>query len=203
MKEIIIISKLLIKLIFLLALAAAVYVLAASSSIISKRSQTAPIEQSSGAVGVNQENFMKIFSPSFEDGAAIPAQYTCDGDDSSPALKISDVPPEAKSLALLMDDPDSPSGNFAHWVMWNIRPDEKEIKENGKPENIVEGINSFGNTGYRGPCPRSGEHRYFFRLYALDMMLDLSSGAGALELKQAMQGHVLTEAEAMGRYIRR
>ncbi|MBI5045637.1 MAG: YbhB/YbcL family Raf kinase inhibitor-like protein [Candidatus Niyogibacteria bacterium] len=146
---------------------------------------------------------MKISSPIFEEGAAIPEKYTCDGDDASPALEISGVPAGTQSLALLMDDPDSPSGNFVHWTIWNIRANETEIKENTKPEGAVEGVNSFGNIGYGGPCPHAGTHRYFFRLYALDKTLDLSSGADVVALKQSMEGHVLAEAKLMGNYTRR
>lgn len=174
------------KLIFLLALATAIYVLAISSSIM-----------------VNKENIMKIFSTTFKEGEAIPLKYTCDGDDVNPILNISGTPKETKSFALLMDDPDSPSGNFTHWIIWNIQPSETEIKENGKLEGTVEGVNGFGNIGYGGPCPHSGTHRYFFRLYALDQMLDLSSGADVAMLKQAIEGHVLAEAELMGNYSRR
>lgn len=202
MKEIIAISKLLIKLIFLLILAAAVYTFAASSSILSKRSQAAPAGSSLVAAEANKENIMKISSPIFKEGEAIPLKYTCDGDDFNPALEISGMPQGTESLALLMDDPDSPSGNFVHWIVWNIRAEEAAIKENATPESAAEGVNGFGRVGYGGPCPHSGTHRYFFRLYALDNMLDLLPGANAAALKQAMEGHVLAEAELMGRYMR-
>lgn len=197
------VGKLIIKLIILLVLAAAVYVLAASSTIMSKKLQTAPVKSSLGVAEANKENIMKIFSPVFKEGEAIPVQYTCDGGDFNPALEISGAPQGTESLALLMDDPDSPSGNFVHWIIWNIRAEETLIQENAKPEGAAEGVNGFGRVGYGGPCPHSGTHRYFFRLYALDKMLDLTPGADAAALKQAMEGHVLAEVELMGRYTRR
>jgi Raf kinase inhibitor-like YbhB/YbcL family protein len=145
---------------------------------------------------------LRITSPAFASGEAIPARYTCDGADVSPPLAIAGVPEQARSLALVMDDPDAPVGTWVHWVEWNIDPKTREIPENGSPPGGVEGRNSWHRTGYGGPCPPSGSHRYFFKLYALDALLDLPSGAGKTELERAMRGHVVAEGELMGTYRR-
>lgn len=145
---------------------------------------------------------MVILTPAFKNGENIPSKYTCDGDNVNPRLEISDVPAEAKSLILIMDDPDSPSGTWLHWSVWNIDPKTTEIPENSVPQGAVEGMTGFGETGYGGPCPHSGEHRYFFRLYALDSKLDLPAGASRPELERAMDGHILAGAELMGLYRR-
>ncbi len=145
---------------------------------------------------------MIISTPIFKNGGNIPPKYTCDGENVNPPLEISDVPAGARSLVLIMDDPDSPGGAWLHWSVWNIDPKTTEIMENSAPAGAVEGATGFGRTGYGGPCPRSGEHRYFFRLYALDSKLNLPAGARRPELEQAMAGHVLAEAELTGRYRR-
>jgi Raf kinase inhibitor-like YbhB/YbcL family protein len=113
---------------------------------------------------------MKLASPSFENGQKIHPKFTCEGENVNPKLIISDVPKNAKSLCLVVDDPDSPSGTWTHWLVWNIPPDTKEISENSVPG--TEGANTFGEIGYGGPCPGVGEHRYFFKLFALDTTLD-------------------------------
>ena len=132
----------------------------------------------------------------------MPSEYTCDGDDLSPPLSISDVPSNAKSLALVMDDPDAPAGTWDHWVVFNIPAATKEIPKGTEPKG-TKGKNSWGRTGYGGPCPPSGTHRYFFKLYALDTALNLPEGAAKKELERAMQGHVVAQAELMGTYKRR
>ncbi|MBW2969794.1 YbhB/YbcL family Raf kinase inhibitor-like protein [Candidatus Woesearchaeota archaeon] len=140
---------------------------------------------------------MKIKS-AFEHKGQIPSEYTCDGQDKIPALEISEVPAEAKSLALIMDDPDAPMRTWDHWIQWNIPPNTKKIdKDIGTP-----GKNSWGRTGYGGPCPPSGTHRYYFKLYALDTMLDLPAGSDKKALESAMKGHILKEAVLMGKYQR-
>lgn len=144
---------------------------------------------------------MKLSSPDFENGGKIPSECTCDGDDTSPALRISEVPGGTQSLVLIMDDPDAPVGTFDHWVVWNIPPTTTHIPKGAEPEG-VQGITSFGKEGYGGPCPPSGSHRYFFKLYALDSTLDLSEGSTKGDVEQTMEGHVLDEAELMGTYER-
>ena len=143
---------------------------------------------------------MKLTSPVFEEGQFIPSKYTCDGDDISPHLIISDVPSNAKSLVLIMDDPDAPMGTFVHWVVWNILPDKKEILEDEDLPN--QGTNDFRKQTYGGPCPPSGAHRYFFKLYALDTTLNLSKEATKKDLEQAMKGHIINTAQLMGLYKR-
>ena len=144
---------------------------------------------------------MKLTSPAFQHNQAIPPKYTCDGEDVSPQLIISEVPGNAKSLALVCDDPDAPVGIFVHWVVWNILPSVSQIPENHKFQN--EGITDFGRKGWGGPCPPSGTHRYFFKLYALDALLNLPPTAGKKDLENAMKGHVLAEAQLMGNYNRK
>jgi Raf kinase inhibitor-like YbhB/YbcL family protein len=135
-------------------------------------------------------------SPAFEALQKIPKRYTCDGDSLSPPLTIDGVPNQAKSLALIMDDPDAVNGTFGHWVMWNIPVTTNEIKENSAPG--VEGLNSSRRPGYYPPCPPSGCHRYIFKVYALDQTLDLPSSTTKSGLLKAMQGHILAEAELIG-----
>jgi Raf kinase inhibitor-like YbhB/YbcL family protein len=145
---------------------------------------------------------LRITSPAFSHASSIPAVYTCDGRDGSPPLVIAGVPDGAQSLALIMDDPDAPVGTWVHWVAWNIPPTTAAIGA-GLPSGSVEGRNSWQRTGYGGPCPPSGSHRYFFRLYALDTLLHLPVTAGKAEVERAMKGHVLAQAELMGTYKRR
>ncbi len=146
---------------------------------------------------------MKISSPAFSDKDRIPKKYTCDDVNVNPPLDIEGVPEGAESLALIMDDPDAPVGTWVHWTLWNIPPDTYEIKENSVPEGANEGNTSFGHPGYGGPCPPFGTHRYFFKLYALDTKLDLSSSADKDKLERAMTGHILAEARFYGVYSRR
>jgi len=115
----------------------------------------------------------QITSPVFENNGFIPKKYTCDGVDINPQLLIANVPSETKSLALIVDDPDAPAGTWVHWVVWNISPQTHEIKENSVPNGANQGLNDFRKRSYGGPCPPSGTHRYFFKLYALDTILTL------------------------------
>jgi len=162
----------------------------------------------------NQEKtFMQLLSSAFAHGKAIPSQYTCDAENISPPLSISDVPEGTKSLVLLMDDPDIPDAVkqsrgisvFDHWVVFNIPPDTELLEEGGVPPGI-QGANDAGSSSYTGPCPpkefEPREHRYFFTLYALDTTLGLSPGATKAEVEQAMDGHILAEKELVGRYER-
>ena len=151
---------------------------------------------------------MIIESPAFKNNDRIPSKYTCDGEDASPELRWRDAPKDAKSFALICDDPDAPTGVFVHWVIFNISSGETGLKENLPakamlPNDIVQGRNDFGRNGYGGPCPPSGTHRYFFHLYALDAILNLSQRTTKQQLLKAVQGHVLAEAELMGTYGRR
>ncbi len=141
-----------------------------------------------------------IKSPAFENSKQIPAKYTCDGEEINPPLTIEGTPKEAKSLVLLMDDPDAPSGTFDHWAVWNIPPSTSKIGENTKPG--TEGTNTAREQGYHSPCPPSGTHRYFFKVYALDQQLQLSPNSRKRDVEKAMQGHVLAKGELIGLYRR-
>lgn len=143
---------------------------------------------------------MRLTSSAFEHEGTIPSRYTCEGADVSPPLSVEDVPPEAASLVLVMDDPDAPRGTWDHWIAYDIPTDAR------MPEDVgtlgTPGRNSSGGTGYSGPCPPSGTHRYFFVVYALDARLGLEPGADKAAVTAAMQGHVLAEATLMARYRR-
>jgi len=145
---------------------------------------------------------VKISSSAFENNGMIPPEYTCDGSDISPPLTISDVPKEAKSLVIIMDDPDAPMGTFTHWVVWNISPQKTQFVK-GEKISFPQGKTSFGSKSYGGPCPPRGTHRYFFKLYALDLVLNLKEGSSKGELEKAMSGHVLAESSLTGKYSRR
>ena len=136
----------------------------------------------SGTVCVGeQKGAFKVSSSAFENNTHIPRKYTCDGADINPPLKIENVPPGARSLALIVDDPDAPGGVWVHWVAWNIDPSIAEIKENSLPKGSIQGQNDFRRQGYGGPCPPA-THRYFFKLYALDAGLRLAPPASKAEL---------------------
>jgi Raf kinase inhibitor-like YbhB/YbcL family protein len=143
---------------------------------------------------------MKLTSPAFEAGGVIPSKYTCDGRNISPPLHIEDIPDDAATLALIVDDPDAPAGTWDHWILFNIPATTTDIAEDSAPG--TQGVNDYKKSYYRGPCPPSGSHRYFFKLYALDTELDLKAGASNRALEKAMKNHVLAEAELMGRYTR-
>jgi hypothetical protein len=141
---------------------------------------------------------MKINSPEFVHNQLIPKKFTCQGEDISPALVIEGIPAEAKSLALIVDDPDAPMGTWVHWVVFDIPVDTGRIEEDSIPGK--QGNNNFGRENYGGPCPPSGTHRYFFKVYALDTMLNLKEGISKGALEKAMQGHILDKAELIGLY---
>ena len=143
---------------------------------------------------------MQISSPAFDNNGSIPVKYTCNGEDINPPLVIAEVPEEAQSLVLIVDDPDAPVGNWTHWLMWNIDPSTAEIAENSVSDGAVQGTNSWGRNDYGGPCPPSGTHRYFFKLYALDTKLDLASSADQSDLEKTIEGHSIASAELMGAY---
>jgi Raf kinase inhibitor-like YbhB/YbcL family protein len=143
---------------------------------------------------------LTITSPAFENNGSIPSKYTCDGDDVNPPLNVGGLPEGTESLVLIVDDPDAPMGTWDHWIVWNILPTEK-IEENSVPG--TEGLNDFGRRSYGGPCPPSGTHRYFFKVYALDTKLDLSPNSRKRDVERAMEGHVLAKGETVGLYSRR
>ena len=143
---------------------------------------------------------LKVTSPAFEENGDIPSKYTCDGEDVNPPLQIEGTPQNAKSVVVIIDDPDATMGIWVHWVVWNI-PLIDVIEENSTPG--VEGINDFQKHTYGGPCPPSGVHRYFFKAYALDTMLDLAASSGKKDVEKAMEGHILVKGELVGRYRRR
>jgi len=148
-----------------------------------------------------------LFSSAFEPGGFIPSMHTCDGADISPPLSWKNVPAAAKSLALICDDPDAPAGIWVHWVFYDLPANISGLPENIPPKKILEngakqGINDFRRIGYGGPCPPGGVHRYFFKLYALDNFLGLPPGATKTELLKTMEGHILEQAELVGKYGR-
>jgi len=145
---------------------------------------------------------MKITSSAFHEGGNIPSKFTCDGSDTSPPLQIAGVPSNAKMLVLIADDPDAPNGLFTHWLVWNIPPQTNSIAEGSAPKG-VQGTNDFGKSGYRGPCPPPGTHRYSFKIFALDRELDLRAGAKRSQVDAAMKGHLIAQGELVGRYARK
>lgn len=142
-------------------------------------------------------------SQAFPNNGMIPPEYTCDGANVNPPLTIRNVPPKSGSLALIADDPDAPRGTWVHWVVWNMGPDTTEIPANSAPGEALHGTNDFGKQGYGGPCPPSGTHRYFFKLYALDTSPALKPGATKAQLEEAMKGHIIEKAELIGYYRRK
>jgi Raf kinase inhibitor-like YbhB/YbcL family protein len=151
-------------------------------------------------VAAQSSNFMTISSPEFAQGQPMPAKTALRGANKSPQVLIGSVPLNAKTLVLIVDDPDSPSGLWTHWLLWNIPPSASVIAEGDTPGGAAVGKNSFGNVRYDGPVPPSGTHRYFFRISALDTKLMLDRGASRAELEAAMKGHVVGHADFYGTY---
>ncbi len=151
---------------------------------------------------------LKLTTTAFQPGAAIPKKFTCDGPDVSPALAWTDAPAGTQSFALIMDDPDAPVGTWVHWVLYDLPGTTRELAEGvpGQeelPSGARQGRNDFRRIGYGGPCPPAGPaHRYFFKLYALDSKTSLKPGATKADVEKAMKGHILAQAELMGRYQR-
>ncbi|HWF20162.1 MAG TPA: YbhB/YbcL family Raf kinase inhibitor-like protein [Verrucomicrobiae bacterium] len=143
---------------------------------------------------------MKISSSAFKENDTIPKKFTKDDANVSPPLHIDDIPSRAKSLALVVEDPDAPSGTFHHWVLFNMSPRTADIHENSVPVMATQGRNDFGELEYGGPKPPSGEHHYFFNVYALDTVLSLPRGTDSKALETEMKGHVVDQASLMGRY---
>ena len=150
---------------------------------------------------------INITSTAFEEGGMIPAKYTCDQEDVSPPLAWDSVPEGTKSLALICDDPDAPMGTWVHWVLFNLSSETKELQENIPHDEVLssgskQGKNDFQKIGYGGPCPPGGIHRYYFKIYALDIVLYLDAGIIKSDLLKAMEGHILAEGQLMGKYRR-
>lgn len=151
---------------------------------------------------------IEVTSPAFRDGGSIPSKYTCDGQDISPPLKWNTIPDGTKSIALIVDDPDAPRGDWVHWVVYDLPPSLRELPERVPAQEKIlgnggrQGTNDYGKIGYGGPCPPSGVHRYFFKVYALDQELKPGPGATKAELLAAMDTHILAEGQLMGKYSR-
>ncbi len=152
---------------------------------------------------------MQLTSPGFTSGSVIPDMYTCKGQNISPELEWSEAPEGTKSLALIVEDPDAPKGTYTHWIAYNILPGTRTLTGNfaniggaRAADGLMQGRNDFGKTGYGGPCPPVGDrpHRYYFRIYALDVKLKLEPGASRAELEEAMEGHIIGQGELMGKY---
>src|SRR5665647_282494 len=141
---------------------------------------------------------LTVKSPAFDNIRPMPKKYSCDGEGINPALTIEGIPTETVSLALIMDDPDAPGVTFDHWVVWNISASTTKIAEHSIPG--TEGLNGMRKTGYTGPCPPSGTHRYFFKVYALNAQLTLSAKSTKRDLEKAMQGHTIAKGELIGLY---
>ncbi len=152
--------------------------------------------------GVSEAAELMISSPAYENNENIPEKYTCDGTNINPPLKISNVPQQAKSLALIFDDIDAPGGGYVHWILWNIDPGTREIKENSVPKEAVQGTNDFKKQNYGGPCPPTRPHRYVFKIYALDARLDLSASSKKTDLEKAIKGHVIARSQWLGKFKR-
>ena len=165
-----------------------------------------PSAQSSESLPEGDQDMpFKVTSDAFAQGETIPQKYSCNGQDISPPLQWDDVPSDTQSLVLIMDDPDAPVGTWVHWVLYNLPAETRSLPEAippdiSLPDGSQHGKNSWGRFGYGGPCPPSGTHRYFFKLYALDTRLDLSAGASKEQLLDAMEGHILSQLELMGTY---
>ncbi len=179
----------------LLFILAAVLLLAACTRATTAGSTA----ENSEVVGMS----LKLSSPSFQDNAVLPAKFTCEGADVNPGLRIGGVPSGSKSLVLIMDDPDAPAKVWEHWTVINIPPETVSISENSVPAGAVQLTNDFRRVEWGGPCPPPGKvHRYQFKLYALDNLLNLGSSSRKSDVENAMKGHVLGEAVLVGTYKR-
>ena len=189
-------------------LALLLFALTMGSCSDQRRQSETPVVQAPVATGPQEQKMeIKLTSSAFKEGEAIPRQYTCDGIDISPPLEWTGVPKSAKTIALIADDPDAPSGTFVHWVLYNLPAENIGLVENvPATDNVkgggLQGKNGFEKIGYGGPCPPSGTHRYFFKIYALDNELPLKAGATKAEVEKAMQGHIVAQGQLMGTYSR-
>lgn len=164
--------------------------------------QDSEITSSDRSLFPKEVKTMKLKSSAFNYQGFIPSKYTCDGEDISPALTWDEVPTGTQSIALIVDDPDAPRRTFVHWVVYDIPATTRQLPEQITSQNLkgVQGKNDFGKLGYGGPCPPSGIHRYFFKVYALDKQLGLAAGATKDQILAAMEGHILAQAELIGKY---
>ena len=162
------------------------------------------ISLSSPAIGeeTGKAGTFKLSSPAFQHLKSIPKKFTCDGANVNPPLRIENVPAGTKSLALILDDRDAPRGTYVHWILWNINFGTQEINENSIPSGAVQGVNDFQKNSYGGPCPPTRPHRYVFKVYALDALLNLAPKSKKLDLEKAMEGHVIGRGELAGVYKR-
>jgi len=160
------------------------------------------IQPTSSAAKPPINSMIKITSPAFSNNGNLPKKYSCDGEGVNPGLAIEGVPDKAKSLVLILDDPDAPVGTFNHWLVWNIDPKTTEIKENNLSDGGVVGTNSGGKANYFPPCPPFGTHRYIFKIYALDTVLNLPASAKKSELEKAMENYILDKGEILAKYSR-
>lgn len=145
---------------------------------------------------------LKVTSSAFPNGGKIPKKYTCDNSDVNPPLRIENLPKATKSLALIVDDPDAPGRTWTHWLVWNLDPKATAIREASVPQNAVQGTTDFGRAKYGGPCPPPGTHRYYFKVYALDIAPSLPSATTKAALEKAMAGHIVAQGSLMGTYSR-
>lgn len=141
---------------------------------------------------------LKIFSPNFENGEEIPIKFTCKGENINPELVIENIPEGTQELVLIMDDPDAPKGTFTHWIVWNINPKINKIEENSTPIDTVVGINSANENKYHGPCPPSGTHRYFFKIFALNSKINLNFNTNKDKLEKTIKNYIIEQAELIG-----
>lgn len=181
-----------------------IIILISAAVIVYKYSgkKTTTYSNPSAANQINTTTPMTISSTAFSDGQLIPKQYSCDGDGINPPLQFFGIPSEAKSLALLVEDPDAPTGTWTHWLMWNIPPAVSQIAQNSVPQGATQGQGSSGQNVFGAPCPPGGTHRYFFKLFALDGTLTIPSYSDAKAFGQAIDGHVISQAQLMGTYSR-
>ncbi len=181
------------------------------TTTIEKRNQESAITAEKKEGGTKMA--IKITSPAFAEGEMIPKKYSCDGEGVSPALKWENIPEDAKSLVLISDDPDAPAGTWVHWVVYDMSPNISELPEDIPPVDLLEdieglnitgkqGVNSGHRIGYQPPCPPYGTHRYYFKIYALDTMLNLKPGASKKKVLKTMEGHITAQGQLMGKYKR-
>jgi len=177
-------------------------ILAGASFILTNKAKHVIIEKKQGVIHkLEKKTSMKITSTAFENNSQIPKKYTCDGENINPPLAFEDIPDTAKTLVLIVEDPDAPSKTWVHWILYNISPNVKFINEGSAPSNAKQALTDSGEPKYSGPCPPSGTHRYFFKLYALDEKLtDMPDFTDKPIIEAAMEGHIVGSAELIGLY---